>query len=340
MARCNMKIFKRVLIVLILILLVWFIGFRTKELVITYDGVEEELSTASFGTFGGGLKSAKMAARSTAAPLAAANMMSNDALYDTALVAETAVEGSAESEERYRENRFFRVDTESFESLVKDLDDKIKELKGTIKINDQNSNRRKEYGMEFYPRFQNIEFTIDNQTKDLESIEEIFKKYGNIRISDSNKSSIEQELTNYEQQLKEMEEARKALQESKDKDWIARRDSELAKQSERIKNQIENAKKQSTYITYTINVYEVIKFRVNALKYWYTNNYALQNAINDAIPNMIKVFAVLTPIVVMTLILLLAVLAILRNARNKAFEDKLKAIEKMDAREIHFDVKL
>ena len=335
-----MKIFKRVLIVLILILLVWFIGFRTKELVITYDGVEEELSTASFGTFGGGLKSAKMAARSTAAPLAAANMMSNDALYDTALVAETAVEGSAESEERYRENRFFRVDTESFESLVKDLDDKIKELKGTIKINDQNSNRRKEYGMEFYPRFQNIEFTIDNQTKDLESIEEIFKKYGNIRISDSNKSSIEQELTNYEQQLKEMEEARKALQESKDKDWIARRDSELAKQSERIKNQIENAKKQSTYITYTINVYEVIKFRVNALKYWYTNNYALQNAINDAIPNMIKVFAVLTPIVVMTLILLLAVLAILRNARNKAFEDKLKAIEKMDAREIHFDVKL
>jgi hypothetical protein len=335
-----MKIFKRVLIVLILILLVWFIGFRTKELVITYDGVEEELSTASFGTFGGGLKSAKMAARSTAAPLAAANMMSNDALYDTALVAETAVEGSAESEERYRENRFFRVDTESFESLVKDLDDKIKELKGTIKINDQNSNRRKEYGMEFYPRFQNIEFTIDNQTKDLESIEEIFKKYGNIRISNSNKSSIEQELTNYEQQLKEMEEARKALQESKDKDWIARRDSELAKQSERIKNQIENAKKQSTYITYTINVYEVIKFRVNALKYWYTNNYALQNAINDAIPNMIKVFAVLTPIVVMTLILLLAVLAILRNARNKAFEDKLKAIEKMDAREIHFDVKL
>ena len=335
-----MKIFKRVLIVLILILLVWFVGFRTKELVITYDGVEEELSTASFGTFGGGLKSAKMTARSTAAPLAAANMMSNDALYDTALVAETAVEGAGESEERYRENRFFRVDTESFESLVKDLDDKIKELKGTIKINDQNSNRRKEYGMEFYPRFQNIEFTIDNKTKDLESIEEIFKKYGNIRISNSNKSSIEQELTNYEQQLKEMEEARKALQESKDKDWIARRDSELAKQSERIKNQIENAKKQSTYITYTINVYEVIKFRVNALKYWYTNNYALQNAINDAIPNMIKVFAVLTPIVVMTLILLLAVLAILRNARNKAFEDKLKAIEKMDAREIHFDVKL
>lgn len=335
-----MKIFKRVLIVLILILLVWFVGFRTKELVITYDGVEEELSTASFGTFSGGLKSAKMAARSTAAPLAAANMMSNDALYDTSLIAETAVEGAGESEERYRENRFFRVDTESFESLVKDLDDKIKELKGTIKINDQNSNRRKEYGMEFYPRFQNIEFTVDNKTEDLESIEEIFKKYGNIRISNSNKSSIEQELTNYEQQLKEMEEARKALQESKDKDWIARRDSELAKQSERIKNQIENAKKQSTYITYTINVYEVIKFRVNALKYWYTNNYALQNAINDAIPNMIKVFAVLTPIVVMTLILLLAVLAILRNARNKAFEDKLKAIEKMDAREIHFDIKL
>ena len=335
-----MKIFKRVLIVLILILLVWFVGFRTKELVITYDGVEEELSTASFGTFGGGLKSAKMAARSTAAPLAAANMVSADALYDTALVAETAVEGSSESEERYRENRFFRVDTTSFENLVKDLDDKIKELKGTIKINDQNSNRRKEYGMEFYPRFQNIEFTIDNKTKDLESIEEIFKKYGNIRISNSNKSSIEQELVDYEQQLKEMEEARKALQESKDKDWIARRDSELAKESERIKNQIENAKKQSTYITYTINVYEVIKFRVNALKYWYTNNYALQNAINDAIPNMIKVFAVLTPIVVMTLILLLAVLAILRNARNKAFEDKLKAIEKMDAREIHFDVKL
>ena len=335
-----MKIFKRVLIVLILILLVWFVGFRTKELVITYDGVEEELSGASYGAFTGGLKSAKMAARSTAAPLAAANMMSNDALYDTALVAETAVEDADESEERYRENRFFRVDTPSFESLVKDLDDKIKELKGTIKINDQNSNRRKEYGMEFYPRFQNIEFTIDNQTKDLESIEEIFKKYGNIRISNSNKSSIEQELTNYEQQLKEMEEARKALQESKDKDWIARRDSELAKQSERIKNQIENAKKQSTYITYTINVYEVIKFRVNALKYWYTNNYSLQNAINEAIPNMIKVFAVLTPIVVMTLILLLAVLAILRNARNKAFEDKLKAIEKMDAREIHFDVKL
>ena len=336
-----MKIVKKVLIALVIILLVWFCGFRTKELVITYDGVEEQLSGASFSTYGGApLKSAKMAARNTAAPLAAANMLSQEALYDSAVEEEIAMEGAGSSEERYRENRFYRVDTVSFETMVKDLDDKIKELKGTIKINEQNSNRRREYDREFYPRFQNIVFTVDNKTEGLESIEAIFKKYGDIRISNSNKSSIEQELTEYEQQLKEMEEARKALQESKDKDWIARRDSELAKQSERIKNQIENAKKQSTYITYTINVYEVIKFRVNALKYWYANNYQLQNAIAEALPNMIKVFAVLVPIVVLAIVLLLAVLAILRNARNKAFEDKLKAIEKMGTGEIHFDVKL
>ncbi len=335
-----MKIFKRVLIAIIIIFLVWFFGLRTKELVITYDGVEDQVNGAVFNTYGSGaLKSVKMAARSTAAPLAAANMMSTDALYDEAIMEEAdSIDG--QSEERYRENKFYRVDTGSFENMIKDLDDKIKELKGTIKINEQNSNRRREYDTDFYPRFQNIEFTVDNKTEDLDSIETIFKKYGNIRVSNSNKSSIEQELTNYQQQLKEMEEARKALQESKDRDWIARRDSELAKESERIKNQIENAKKQSTYITYTINVYEVIKFRVNAIKYWYTNNYSLQNAIREVLPDMVKIFGVLIPIAVIFIVLLMAVLTIIRKARKKAFEEKLKMIKEVYNSDIHFDIKM
>ncbi len=138
-----------------------------------------------------------------------------------------------------------------------------------------------------------------------------------------------------------MEEARKALKDSKDKDWIARQDSELAKKSERIKNQIENAKKQSTYKTYTINIYEVIKFRVNALKYWYSNNWSLRNAISNVLPDMVGLFAHLIPITAMLILFIWALSAIYRNSRQKMFKDKLTEIKKeFENKDIHFDIKM
>ena len=325
---------KKIVVAVILLFLFWFIFFRTKELSVTYDGVENTIST--YGTNAPLTRASyKMANYESAPELAMANAVSTDSLYDRTTANE---EGNAE---RYRENNYYRVDTGSFEDIVKDITDVIKELKGTIKINNQNSNRKTVYDKEYYPRYQEISFTVDNSVTDLSSIEASLKKWGNIRISNSNVTSIEQELTNYEQQLKEMEEARKALQESKDKDWIARQDADLAKRSERIKNQIENAKKQSTYKTYTIDIYEVIMINVNALSYWYDNNYSLKSAVENMLPEMLKFFALLIPLTLMGLALIYGFFSQYRKSKKKMFEEKLEAIKKdFNERNVSFDVKM
>ena len=325
---------KQIVIAVILLFLIWFIFFRTKELTVSYDGVENTIST--YGTNAPMARASyKMANYESAPELAVANAVSTDSLYDGDVTNE---EGNAE---RYRENNYYRVDTESFDSLVKDVADVVKELKGTIKTNNQNSNRKTIYDKEYYPRYQEISFIVDNSVTDLSSIEASLKKWGNIRISNSNVTSIEQELTNYEQQLKEMEEARKALQESKDKDWIARQDADLAKRSERIKNQIENAKKQSTYKTYTIEIYEVIKINVNVLSYWYDNNYSLKNAVDNMLPEMLKFFALLIPLTLVGLALIFGFFSQYRKSKKKMFEEKLEAIKKdFNERNVSFDIKM
>lgn len=327
----------KIVLAIVVILLIWFIFFRTKELTITYDGLESGSTNIAYST---AIPQAKMARNSyMAAPeLAMANVMSADALDYGAVETEEEKEVNPE---RYRENKFYRVDTKSFENIVDELTGVIKELNGTIKINQQNSNKKVVYDKEFYPRYQELEFTIDNSQTDLDKIENTLKKWGNIRISNSNITSIEQELTNYEQQLKEMEEARKALQESKDKDWIAKQDSDLAKRSERIRNQIENAKKESLYKTYTINIYEVIAFRVNSLRYWYSNNYELKDAVSKVLPYMIIVLAVIVPVIVMLLLFILGLSAISRRHKQKLFDEKLDMIkEKFTDKDVHFDIKL
>ena len=327
----------KVVLAIFAVILIWLIFFRTKELTITYDGLEAGTSNTVYSN--AAIPQAKMARANYMAPeLAMANVMSVDSLSDGAVETE---EEKASNPERYRENKFYRVDTESFESIIDDITKVIKELNGTIKINQQNSNKKVVYDKEFYPRYQELEFIVDNAETDLDKIESTLKKWGNIRVSNSNITSIEQELTNYEQQLKEMEAARKALKDSKDKDWIAKQDSDLAKRSEMIKNQIENAKKQSTYKTYTINIYEIIKFRVNALKYWYSNNYELKDAVAKVLPYMIIVLAVFVPVVVMLLLFIMGLSAISRRHKQKLFDERLEMIkEKFTDKDVHFDIKM
>ena len=328
------KTFKKIILVVLAIFLIWFLFLRTTKLTITYDGVE----TVSDG-YGavGATYSAKSLARNTAAvpEIAMANVLSTDALYE-----EADFDAEMNAPERYRENRYYRVDTSDFDNLVEKLTDKIKQKDGTIKINEQNSNRRQQFDKEFYPRYQSLEFTIPNTTENVDEIEEVLKKYGNIRIANTNQSSIEQELVSYEQQLKEMEAARKALQESKDRDRIAKQDSDLAKRSEKLKNQIENAKKQSEYKTYTINIYEMIYFRVNSIRYWYSNNYLLKNAIANSLPSMVDLFAKLIPVALILIILALVLDGIIRNNKKKNLEEQIKQIESIKNKNVHFDIKL
>ena len=325
----NQNLIKKI-ILSIVIIVVLFLLFRTTKLTITYDGLNE--NAVSYGTRS---FSPMYKAAGSTADMSISNMMSAEAVYDGSINEE-----SGESSERYRENKYYRVDTEKFDTLVEKLTNVIKEKNGVIKINNQSSNKKTYYGKEFYPRYQQIEFTVDNSEVDLSVIEDTLKEYGNIRISNSNITSIEQELTNYEQRLKEIEEARKALQESKDKDWIANRQASLAKESERIKNQIENAKKESTYKTYNIDVYEVLYLNVNSIKHWYSNNYDLQDTVKKVLPYMITLFAILIPVVSMLLIFIYLLLKILKTNKKIDFEEKIEMIKKLDDKEIHFDIKM
>ena len=335
-----MKI-KNIVLIVLGLFLVWFFIFRTKELTITYDSVETT-GNKEFAPRSSMKSMAVNDAYYVAETAADGDLGYSNVVSDTALYGESDIEEEGVvSEERYRENKYYRLDTGSFDNFVEDINKVVKELNGTIKTNLQNSNRKIVFEKEFYPRYQHLEFTIDNSEADLSKIESTLKKWGNIRSFNSNITSIEQELINYEQQLKEMEEARKALKESKDKDWIARQDADLAKKSERIKNQIENAKRQSTYKTYDIDIYEVVKYRVNAIKYWYSNNYSLQNEIQSALPSMVKLFAILLPVTIMFLILLAGCLKLYRNTKREAFEDKVKIIKSdLKGKDIHLDIKM
>ena len=325
----NIITIKRVVLAVILLFVLWFL-FRTTKLSITYDGVNENTVSYRSAGFSPIYKSAAVNA-----DMSISNMMSNEAIYE-----ESAIENTAETGERYRENKYYRVDTEKFEVLIDKITKVIEEKNGTIKINNQSSNKKTYFGKEFYPRYQQINFTVDNKETNLNEIEEALKEFGKIRISNSNISSIEQELTNYEQRLKEIEESRKALKESKDKDWIASRDANLAKESERIKNQIENAKKESTYKTYNIDIYEVLYYNVNSIRYWYSENYELKSAINEMLPLMVKVFAILIPIVTMLLVFIFFFITIFRKNKYKSFEEKIDLLNKLSNKEIHFDVKM
>ena len=324
----NIKI-KYIILGIIGIFLIWFLFLRTTELIITYDGIEQTSNsfvvpemTMSYKSMGTGNTT-----------LSVSNMLDSSSVY------EEAIEGYAVPE-RYRENLYYKVDTEEFDKLISTLNLIIKEYNGIVKINEQNSNRRKEYDKEFYPKYQVIEFTINNNIEDLSKIEKVLKDYGNIRSSNTSKTSIEQEIENNKNKLKEIEAARKALQNSKDKDWIARQDSNYAKESEKIKNQIENAEKQSTYKTYTIDIYEVIKFKVNSIKYWYENNYELKNAISNSLPDMIKLFVKLIPITLMFLIFICICKVIIKSDKEKQFKNKLDMIENIKSnKDIHFDIK-
>lgn len=324
------KEIKYIIFIIIGLFIICFL-FRTTELSITYDGIEESSSVGSYAkvmnkTISGNINSV----------MSTANMLDSSSVY------EEEVENFY-TPERYRENIYYRVDSEKFDKLTERIQQVANEYNAVIKINEQKSNKRKEYDREFYPRYQILEFTIDNTVEDVSKIEEILKLYGNIRNSNTSKTSIEQEIQNKKDRLKEIEAARKALQESKDKDWIARQDSNYAKESERLKNQILNAEKEATYKTYTIDIYEVIKFNVNSIKYWYKNNWELKNAISNSLPDMIRLFAILIPITLVLIIFTTIFFKLFRNNKENTFKKKLEMIQNMELeseKEIHFDVKL
>lgn len=320
---------KNVIILILGLLVLWFL-FRTTKIEITYYGT----STATPIYTGAGVNY-KRSALSTQANVSLSNVMSEEAIYD-----EGDFSVTEENIERYRENRYYTVNTTSFDKLLEELLKTIESKNAVIKVNRQSSNSQKHFDKTFYPKYQKLEFTIDNAETELDDIEDTFKRFGIIIEANSNITSIEQELTNYEQRLKEIEESRKALKESKDKDFIAKRDANLAKESERIKNQIENAKKESTYKTFNVDIYEVLYYRVNSIRYWYSENYELKNAINEMLPLMVKVFAILIPSVVMLLLFIYCLITILRKNKNKNFEEKIDLINKLSDKEIHFDVKM
>ena len=322
---------KNIILALIGILVLWFL-FRTTKIEITYYGSSVNTDMYSGGS---GINYKTRAAIPQQANLSVSNMMSENAVYD-----EVDFEEIEDSVERYRENRYYTINTTNFDKLLEEILDVIEKKNGTIKVNRQSSNSQKHFDKTFYPKYQKIEFTIDNTETDISIIEETFKKFGVIIEANSNITSIEQELTNYEQRLKEIEESRKALRESRDRDFIANRDASLAKESERIKNQIENAKLESTYKTYNVDIYEVLYYRVNAIRYWYSENYALKSAINEMLPLMVKVFAILIPIVSMMLIFIFCLITMFRKNKYKNFEEKIDLINKLSEKEIHFDVKM
>jgi hypothetical protein len=90
----------KIVLALVLIFLIWFIFFRTKELTITYDGLELTTTNMAYTT---AVPQAKMARSNyMAAPeLAMANVMSVDSLSDGAVETEEEKEANPE---RYREN--------------------------------------------------------------------------------------------------------------------------------------------------------------------------------------------------------------------------------------------
>ncbi len=320
---------KNVSLALFIIIVFWFL-FRTTKIEITYYG-----TNVATPMYSGNSINYKSRGMSPQANLSVSNMMSEEAVYE-----EDDFDNAAENIERYRENRYYTVNTTSFDKLLEELLEIVKEKNGVIKVNRQSSNSQKYFNKTFYPKYQKLEFTIDNAETKLNEIEDVFKKFGIIIETNSNIVSIENELNNYEQRLKEIEASRKALKESKDKDFIAKSDANLAKESERIKNQIESAKKESTYKTYKVDVYEVLYYRINSIRYWYSENYQLKSAISEMLPLMIKVFAILIPIVSMLLIFIYSFMNIFRKSKYKNFNEKIELINKLKEKEIHFDIKM
>ena len=331
----NQNIIKRIFIFIFLLLLFWFIFCKEKKLNITYEG-----SDSYVDMYDNGIKSFTPQKRvmNNINDLSFSNY-AVDSINDQYV--EEIVDESLDVNERYREDFYYKTYTENFESLISDIKKIIDNNKCIIKTDEQRSVDRVYYDKKVHPRYQNIVFQVDGDKNITDLIENSLKKYGQIRESNSNKESIENQILNYQNRLKELEAKRKALKESKnDIEKIAREDSRIAGEIEKLKNSIDESIKTSTYKTYTLLIYEVVVIKVNTIKYWYENNYLVKNAINEVIPLIIHILSVVVPVGITLLLFLYFLLKILFMNKNKKFEEKMKFIkETFKNNNIHFDIK-
>lgn len=322
------KTLKKIGIVILILIFIWFVFFRKKELTVTYDGISQ--SVTSYGYDSGYNNSLY---RNTSAKLSSDLAFTN---YAVNSISEDAVEGivdeSAGDSERYNENHYYRVNTNNFEKAVDDIKKIIEDSKGIIKTNSRQTSDKEYYDLKVQPRYQSLVFQIDNAIDATEKIELSLSKYGKIVESNSNKSSIESKITDYQNRLKELEAKREALKTAKpsreDSDRITREDSRLAGEIERIKNDIDKNISSTTYKTYVINIYETIKIKVNALKYWYSNNYEVQREIENVLPTVIKIFTIVLPLLAMIVLFIYFLNKTLFNNNVKKFEEKMKIVGK------------
>ena len=103
----NQNLVKKIILAVVIII-VLFLLFKTTKLTITYDGLNESAVSYNTRSFSPVYKAA-----GSTADMSISNMMSAEAVYDGSINEE-----SGESSERYRENKYYRVDTEKFENIV------------------------------------------------------------------------------------------------------------------------------------------------------------------------------------------------------------------------------
>lgn len=307
-----------ILSVILIILGVCF--FRTKEIKISYDGVEERVSNAQprLMTMG-----------------SANSVMSKSMSYDSIEVAEMDYEAGNGSNERYQQDNYIKVETEQFDKLLSELKLFINSLQGTIKTDEQKSNQRKEYDTYFNPRFKYLVFTVDSEMGDLEHLTEILNKYGIIREQNSNIVSKEKSISQLEQEIENTKKMIEVTSPNKDKWQYTRYNEELLEQQKRL----QEIKNKTTYVTYTLRISEVIPFRVNAIRYWYENNYKAQEAMNNVIPLLLYILVIGVPGVIF---ILLFIYLYHRVIGMNTFQKKLEILEKKSKNKgnLTFQIKL
>lgn len=316
----NLKNVKVIIAIAILVLILAAIIFRKTEVKVTYYGTE--------------LGTGATTMNSIAVPQAS---MKYKAAPTMEMAFDGAVENELDSEERYRESHYYKVETEKFDDSINDVIKTIQSLKGTIKNNDTRSTVRREYDKEYNPRYQYIVFTVDNSENNIAEIEKSLKNYGEIRTSEETKSSIEQEVTDMRDHITELE---ASLEQLKNNPRSATEAGRVAREIEQYKNRLSGLEKKVTFKTYTIDVYEVIKVQINSLIYWYSNNYRINHFVDTIIGITLGIILIGGVSFTLLTVFLLIIVKVVFN-KDKEFKRKIEIIkEELSNKDIKLDIKL
>lgn len=320
----NVKKLKILIPVFILVIILLAIISRTTEIKVTYYGTE--------------LGAGATTMNSIAVPqVAKGGMLRKSASPMMEMAYDGAIDNDMGSNERYIESHYYKVETEKFDDSIDDITKTIKDLKGTIKNNDTRSTIRREYDREYNPRYQYIVFTVDNSETNTEEIEKSLKKYGDIRTSEDTKSSVEQEAVDMKNRIAELE---ASLEQLKTNPRSATEAGRVAGEIEQYKNRLSGLEKKVTYKTYTIDVYEVIKVRINSLIYWYSNNYIIKNYVDTIIAVTLGIILIGGVSLVLLTIFLLILVKVVFN-KNKEFKHKVEIIkQELPEKDINLNIKL